>query len=118
MSTGSTGNTGSVPPPPPNPPPEKDDEYLYLLANRALGILSGIVTLTLLTGFVVIAAHVGASIFDQSFKPETAKQLQELSLGLWGKLLPIAEQILKVVAPVLILLAALAAFRRLSRMTG
>jgi hypothetical protein len=94
---------------------EKDSEYLYLLTSKLLGVLSAIVFISLLAGVGLIVAYVLSLLFPpQGARVDATNQIQSLIKILWDSVIPLGQTVLKIAAPILILLVALAAIRRLS----
>lgn len=96
-----------------------NEEYLFLLARQVLTILGFLVILTLLTALIVVAAYVYA-VFNppQPGQADPAPHLLVLVNNLWDKVVPLGQKILAAIAPVLILLAALAALFKLGETPG
>jgi hypothetical protein len=94
---------------------EKDSEYLYLLTSKLIGILGALVIISLLAGVGLIVAFVFSLLSPpQGARVDATSQIQSLIKILWDSVIPLGQTVLKIAAPILILLVALAAIRRLS----
>jgi fumarate reductase subunit D len=88
------------------------------LARRIIGILSMIIGFAMLVLVILIVAYV-TSLFlavDQpSIRETVTRPLEDSSLKLWDKVLPIGQTIITILAPILVLLLAIVAADKLLR---
>jgi hypothetical protein len=91
---------------------------IYKLASRVISILTIIVFLAVLAFLILLGAYIYALVkMDPAAggRADALVNLERVMFTMWDKLVPIGAAVLKVVAPVLIILLALLLLRTLAR---
>jgi hypothetical protein len=89
----------------------------HQLLNRLIGLVTTIVLLgfLLVVGLIVAYLYFALNPYRLDGSSEAASQARSLLLSIWEGILPIAGTVLRVVAPVLLILGALVLLAYLSR---
>lgn len=91
---------------------------VYRLASQIVSVLTAIVWLTLFAVIILIAAYLFALFgmdMNSASRANALIEIRQVISSIWDKLLPIAQQVLRFIAPVMVILLAVLGLRTLSR---